>query len=343
MVEKEEYVQMRVCPPFLFLLLIVRVLCSPLPARELHHYVFFNMDRDLLRDPAFLRVRAFEGAQVKYTWKQLESEKDRYDFSIIREDREFLSSRGKRLFIQLQDVTFDPSRNCVPRYLLEEKEYHGGVALQCDDRGAPEGQVARRWDPAVRERFHKLLAALGKEFDGTIEGINLPETAVGIGTGGQGFPSGFTCETYRDGIVATVKALKKSFPRSVALLYANFMPGEWLPDCDHSYLRGVFRCARETGVGVGGPDLLPWKQGQMNNGYSFIKDIKGAVPVGIAVQEGNYDHVSPKTHKRVTIKELIDFAANYLGADYIFWCTEEPHYTKELIPFMNAHPFTEHQ
>ena len=36
--------------------------------------------------------------------------------------------------------------------------------------------MARRWDPPVQERFHKLLLALGKEFDGKVEGINLPET-----------------------------------------------------------------------------------------------------------------------------------------------------------------------
>ena len=43
--------------------------------------------------------------------------------------------------------------------------------------------MARRWDPAVQERLHKLFAALGKEFDGRIAGINLAET-FGRGLGG---------------------------------------------------------------------------------------------------------------------------------------------------------------
>src|SRR3989304_5214270 len=42
-----------------------------------------------------------------------------------------------------------------------------------------EGWVARRWDKAVMKRFHLLLQALGKKFDGRIEGINLPESSVG--------------------------------------------------------------------------------------------------------------------------------------------------------------------
>ena len=67
-----------------------------------------------------------------------------------------------------------------------------------------------------------------------------------------------------------------------------------------------------------------------------IKINEGKVPVGIAVQDGNYEHVNPKTGKRVTITELIEFASDYLKADYIFWCTEEPHYSNDLVPFMRS-------
>ncbi|MDQ7825594.1 MAG: hypothetical protein RDV48_22530 [Candidatus Eremiobacteraeota bacterium] len=45
--------------------------------------------------------------------------------------------------------------------------------------------------------------------------------------------------------------------------------------------------------------------------------------------------MNPKTSRRVTIEELINFATRHLGADYIFWCTEEPFYSKELIPYFN--------
>ena len=44
--------------------------------------------------------------------------------------------------------------------------------------------------------------------------------------------------------------------------------------------------------------------------------------------------VNPRTGKRVTIAELIAFATEYLRADYIFWCTEEPYYSKDVVTFM---------
>jgi hypothetical protein len=79
---------------------------------------------------------------------------------------------------------------------------------------------------------------------------------------------------------------------------------------------------------------LPYKRGQMGSSYGLIREVAGDVVVGIAVQDGNYDHVNPKTGKRVTIAELIEFATEYLNADYIFWCTEEPYYSNEVVTFM---------
>jgi len=46
--------------------------------------------------------------------------------------------------------------------------------------------------------------------------------------------------------------------------------------------------------------------------------------------------VDPKTGKRATISELLKFATEYLKVDYIFWCTQEPYYSGELMPFFKA-------
>jgi len=184
--------------------------------------------------------------------------------------------------------------------------------------------VARRWDPAVQERFHKLLFALGKEFDGRIEGVNFAETSADFGESGRLFPKGFSCEIYRDAIVTNMKALKRAFPKSVVMRYANFMPGEWLPGDDKGYLRAGYKAAKELKVGVGGPDLLPYRPGQLSHSYPLIRDAAGIIPTGIAVQDGNYEHEDPKTGKRITVPELLKFATEYLKVDYIFWCTQEP-------------------
>jgi len=321
--------------------LLLLVCATLLSAKPLHHYVFFGMDREKIKDTkSFFETKTFEGTQVAYSWRQLEPGKDEYDFSLIREDLALLTAHGKKLWVQLQDVTFSERWVPVPKYLTRDPRYHGGADRQYNYKDGDEehataaGWAARRWDPAVQERFYKLLQALGKEFDGRIAGINFAESSVSFGESGRLHPQGYTPEIYRDALVANLKALKRAFPKSIALQYANFMPGEWRPSADKGYLRALYQAARESKAGVGGPDLLPYKPGQMGSSYSLIREVAGIVPVGIAVQDGNYAHINPKTGKRVTIAEQIKFATEYLKVDYIFWCTEEPYFAGELVPFM---------
>ena len=320
--------------------LLILLLTVTSGAKPIHHYVFLGMDREKLKTA--IDLKAFDGAQIAYSWRQLEPGKDEYDFSLIREDLAFLSSKGKKLFVQIQDISFSEKLIPVPRYLLKDAPYNGGADKQyrykfVDHRESDVkvlGWMARRWDENVRARFKKLLVELGNEFDGRIEGVNLAETAYDVGDTGALFPKDFTFEKYRDGIIANMKALREAFPKSVVLVYANFMPGEWLPKEDRGYLRAVYDAARKLNVGVGGPDLLPYKNGQMNNSYPLIRASSDHLRLGLAVQDGDYEHVNPQTGKQVTIAEIIKFGKDYLGTDYIFWCTQEPFYSERLIPFL---------
>lgn len=306
-------------------------------AKRVHHYVFFGMDRESIPNAKlFLETKELEGAQVAYSWRQLEPEKDKYDFSLIREDLKLLNAHGKKLWIQFQDVTFSPNRNHAPKYLLNEPQYNGGADKQwkvSDDdesKAVHEGWMVRRWDPAVQERLQKLFAALGKEFDGRIEGINLAETSGGFGRTGKLWPKGFTHEIYREAIITNMKGLKRAFPKSIAMVYANFMPG------GRPNLEAVYKAARESDVAVGGPDLMPFRPFQRSNSYPLIRESAGKVPTGLAVQDGNYSDVNKETGKRADIAELMKYGRDELKLDYIFWCTEEPYYSQELIPFMRA-------
>lgn len=272
-----------------------------------HHFIFFGLDRARIHESSFLQSAA-EGAQLKYTWRELEPEKGKYDFSAIRGDVAFLESHHKKLFIQLQDVSFDAKIVNVPAYLPKERSV--------------DGWVARRWDPATQERFGLLLDALGKEFDGRIAGINLPETAIEF----KRPPRGFTFATYRDGVIANMALLKHAFPKSIAMQYANFMPGEWLPWTNEHHLESVYASARKLGVSPGGPDLIPWRKGQMNHSYKLLHEWKANVPTGIAVQEGNYGTCS--------VDELLSFATEYLHVDYIFWFAEAPYYERDVLPLL---------
>jgi len=283
------------------------------------HYVFFSRERERIAESNFLSAAPFAGAQLTYSWRELEPEKDSYKFDSIRQDLAFLTAKNKRLFIQLQDVSFDDSIVNLPDYLLPN-----GVVKQVSG-----GWIAKRWDAAVQVRFHKLLAALGAEFDGKVEGINLPETSIDDAK----LPD-FTFGSYRDAILVNMAALKKAFPKSVTIQYANFMPGEWLPEENHGYLRSVYEAAHKLKVGVGGPDLLPYRPGQLKHAYPLIRESTGIVPTAIAVQDGNYEAQNPQTQKRPSIAELHQYSKDNLKVSYVFWCTEEPFYSKELLPYL---------
>lgn len=308
--------------------------------KQTNNFVFFELERERIHDTSFLNNDYIKGAQLKYMWRELEPSKNRYALQLIQNDLDFLTSKGKKLFVQLQDVNFDTSLvKPVPDYLINDKHYHGGVSLKYDTRDddvviRQDGYVARRWDRAVADRFFNLLKVLGERFDGKIEGINLPETAVGFGDTGKLYPEGFTPEVYRDAIQEYMKRAKIAFPRSVVILYANFMPGEWLPHKNKSYLESLFALAKKKGVGMGGPDIQIYKKAQMNHSYKLFKEYAGEIVTGVAVQDGNYEEINPKTGKRVKVDELYDFAHSYLGLDYVFWCTQEPYYTNELLPFL---------
>src|SRR5216117_1222461 len=93
----------------MLMVLALRASCGNALAKEVHHYVFFGREREQIQEAAFLRTKALEGAQLKYTWRELEPTKDAYDFNAIRSDLTFLKAHGKRLFVQLQDASFVPN------------------------------------------------------------------------------------------------------------------------------------------------------------------------------------------------------------------------------------------
>jgi hypothetical protein len=305
----------------------------------LQHYIFFNLDRERIREASFVENPSVAGAQLKYTWRELEPERDRYAFRPLLDDLAFLEAHGKRLWVQLQDVSFDERVN-VPDYLLEDPEFNGGANRKYEydeERKVAkfDGWVARRWDPAVIDRLGRLLRALGDEVDGRIEGVSLAETSVGFGRGEETRPAGYSLDAYATGIKAIMSAAGEVFPRSEVIQYANFMPGEWLPWDDKGYLRGVYEHAAIAGVGVGGPDLMPFRKGQQNHCQRFIRERSADTVAGLAVQWGNLEEIDPETGRPVTVERLHRFAEDELALDYIFWGTQEPFYSEAILPYLS--------
>ena len=309
---------------------------------QIKNFLFIGMDRELLKDTNYFKPDLFDGVQIAYSWRQLEPQKDGYDFSIINEDLSLLKKYGKKLFIQFQDVSFSMKYNHAPKYLLEDSLYHGGANKQYkfDDNselGYHElGWVTRRWDPDVQKRLHKLFNALGKQYDGIIEGINTEETSVTFGDRPLLHPPGFSFKSYTNALIENLAVLKKAFPKSTVMVYANFMPGGFLPGQDSSYLKAIYQFAWEDHIGVGGPDLLPYKPEQMTNSYPLIRDSHKKVATGVAVQDGTYEYINPRTKEKITAGELYQFAQDDLHLRYVFWGTEQPFFQSVILPFLQS-------
>ncbi|MBL3550341.1 hypothetical protein JML65_22465 [Chryseobacterium sp. KMC2] len=265
------------------------------------------------------------GVQIVYNWRALETSKDVYDFSGIEKDLAYLTSLDRKLFIQLQDRFFEPQARYVPDYILNEKVYTGGLVAQYDNPGENKpvgsGWVTQQWNPAVRERYQKLIEALAKKFDGKIQGINLPETAIDIDM--KKDKTGFSCDTYFQAELDNLKFARNAFKQSYVLQYVNFFPCEW--ENDHQYMSRLFDFADKNNIGLGGPDIVPNKNAQMKNSYPFFHQYKGKLPlVAMAVQEPTLTYKNPKTKKPFTKEEFVSYAQDFLGVHIIFWSVESP-------------------
>lgn len=317
------------------------LLLSTVASQELRHYVFYGLERERITEPAFVKTPAFVGAQLKYRWSELEPRRDEYDFSAIRHDLELLTRHGKRLFIQLQDISFVEAHPNVPAYLREDPEFHGGVVagyVHPDDNDSLtlfSSWVPRRWDPAVRARLIALIRALAAEFDGKIDGLNFAETSIDGGSSEKPW-EGYSAAVYYESICDLMRATRAAFRTSHVLIYANFMPGESLPEDDKGYLKGIYRLADSIGFGVGGPDLLPKRWYQRQHSLPLIAARAKGTIAGLAVQDGNLADLDRRTGKRVTVQELTAYARDPLHLDYLFWGTEEPYWSQEVIPYLKS-------
>lgn len=292
-------------------------------AEPLRDYVY-TKSTNLERLASVISRPDIDGVQIVYDWKSLEPAKDKYDFSQIEHDLEYLTRLHKKLFLQIQDRFFELRDRNIPAYLLENPAYGGGLVSQSDNSEVhPGGQgwVAQQWNPGLRERFQMLLRKLAEQFDGRVAGINLPETAIDIDR--KHDRTGFTCDRYFEATLSNISFAKTVFQSSNVVQYINFWPCEW--NNDQHYMSRFFAFAQKHGIGLGGPDVVPWKKGQMKNAYPFFHENRGKLAlVAMAVQEPTLRYVNPNTHKPFTREEISTFAKDYLGADIIFWTTDAP-------------------
>ena len=303
----------------------LRALSYPAPASTQPATFLYTTTSDLTKIDKDLSRPDIGGVQIVYNWKDLEPEKDNYDFSAIEKDLRLVTAMHKDLFIQVQDRFFTLKDKNVPNYLMKDSRYTGGIVPQYDHPGEGKpvtmGWTTEQWNPNVQRRYQKLLQALAKQFDGRVYGVNLPETAIDINM--KRDKTGFSCDKYFDAELENMGIAKKAFEHSYVVQYVNFWPCEW--NNDHNYMGRLFAYAAKNNIGLGGPDIVPYRKGQMKNSYPFFHQYKDKlVLIAMAVQEPTLTYVDPKTKKRFTREEIQEFAQEYLGAKIIFWTTSAP-------------------
>lgn len=309
---------------------IVGTLClgtiSSLAKAETAPQDFLYMGADELKGAEdLIRRDDIGGVQLVFNWSALEPEKGVYDFSEIKKALEFTDGLHKGLFIQIQDRFFSIEARNIPDYLLTDPIYDGGLVSQTDNPGEAQpigtGWAAMQWNEPLRGRYQALLTALAAEFDGKVLGINLPETAIDIVM--DPAPAGFTCDTYFEAEMKNMAFAREVFTKSHVVQYVNFWPCEW--GNDQKYMSRLFEFAEAHDIGLGGPDIIPYRKGQMKNSYPFFNKYKGKLAfVGMAVQEPTLTYKNPKTGVPFTREEFQAFASDYLGVSAIFWSMSSP-------------------
>jgi len=143
------------------------------------------------------------------------------------------SSKGKTLFIQRFRTSPFHHSSTFRKYLRNDPRFHGGSRTIRhpgeDEEHAAEGWP-RRWDRRVQERSDKLRSLLGKEFGLQDRGHQPSWRRQLTLESGRLFPRALPPVLYRDAsILANMAALEVRLPKSVTMLYANFMPGNGFP------------------------------------------------------------------------------------------------------------------
>jgi hypothetical protein len=270
------------------------------------HYAALNRGDDAGILQALLQT-GIRGIQKRYTWAQLETAPNRYDFSAIEADLAAASGLGLQLVAFIEDKSFTGEKP-TPAYL------HDGFTLaHHDDRG----WIAKRWDPFVVERFARLLSALGARFDPHpgFEGIALQESALSLSALTLRTQD-YSARAYRDALVDTLLAARRAMPHSQVFWYMNFLPGGQV------LLVDIARTVAPYRIAMGGPDVLPDQTALRKLSYPIYRRFQGDMTLFGSMQFASYSH--PRAdgadgERYWSMEELFLFARDELRVDYLFW------------------------
>jgi hypothetical protein len=288
-----------------------KAITAPLPEaqRKFHpgHYVSMGK-AGRGADISDVKAPGVVGVQIRYRWATLERDEGRYDFAPIARDLAAARRAGLQLVAMVEDKSFDHAIP-TPGYLHEKR------TLPTRNRG----YIAVRWDPEVNDRFKRLIAALGAEFDCDphFEGIAIQETAPSLDDSVLK-AHGYTPEKYRDSLTGLLRSASGSLPSSRVFWYMNFLPGK------QEYVGEVAQAVLGAGVVMGGPDVLPESQSLARMVYPLYGQFAGRMKLFGSMQHDSYRQrrtggSTPGSSPYWSMDDMYRFARDRLHVDYLFW------------------------
>lgn len=264
-------------------------------------------------------VAAIRGVQLRYTWKELEPQKDVYDFSKIDADISKFSLVNKKLVIFLMTKSFIDS-SALPAY-MDNYSYRYGATTK-------PGWNIKLWENEAKVRLEALVKALGAKYDSNpnVEAITFNETSLG-----DGLITTSQLEAYFTNMIYVLEKTKLYFPTTSIVQFVNY-PRSILPKLTDAMLKAK--------VSIGGPDIFPKDKGLLIGAYTYYSKFSGVTPIMPSVQGQNYVtqcHNCPPDP--LTLQQLYDYGKTNLFATHMFWTRTTTKDFAKVLEFFKSSTF----
>jgi len=258
----------------------------------------------------------FRGYKIHVVWNELEPEKDKYDFSVIKDALNIAARDQKKLMIHIMDRVFGSIENpYLPDYMLTP-EYEGGWF---DDGHT---SIARAWLPAYRERWVNLIRELGKVFDNhpDLAGLMLSETSKMFVPKDK--PASWNYPDIIKFSDNTFSTMAEYFPTTLFFQYVNW----GVKDNRDEFMKNLVEKYRH---GFGGPDIYDGKYPAENKTWTldmqfgeYYQKYRGKAAISVENQRSGYKASGGA-------QEIFDYAVDRIGVNFLPWVpiTEGGKYT----------------
>jgi hypothetical protein len=253
-----------------------------------------------------------KGVVIRPFWKDLETSRGVYDFSIIDSALAQLAT-GKYLWVQIQTAIFNnagaDAADLVPAYLTTP-EFDGGAY---DDGTDVKTKI---WNAAVMDRKIALIQAMAASYNTTakFEGVLTGETAMSIATN-EG-TSNYSPSALATQLQRLCPSARAAFTQKQLGIYVNYISGSG----SAQYFQPILEAARSADYVLGGPDSLylnPSTGRQYINGTLGTTDYRGKVGIQVGDQTSGLSNTSYNIAN--LFSTCFTAAPGGWGANYGFW------------------------